>query len=211
MTSAPYIEGFLLGGSLIIAIGAQNAYVLSLGISRNHHLVSATICAIVDVSLIIMGVAGMGRLVQTNTALLKIALWGGAAFLFLYGLRILRLAISGEVLQVDASRPPGSGPSLTLKNVTLTTLAVSLLNPHVYLDTVVLMGSISGKFIGSGRIIFALGACTASVIWFYSLAFAGQLLAPVLGRPTVWRVLHVIFCLTMWGIAIRLVMDALGG
>jgi L-lysine exporter family protein LysE/ArgO len=208
MTSAPYIEGFLLGGSLIIAIGAQNAYVLSLGISRNHHLVSATICAVIDVSLIVMGVAGMGRLVQTNTALLKIALWGGAAFLFLYGLRMLRLAISGEVLQVDASGP---GPGLTLKNVTLTTLAVSLLNPHVYLDTVVLMGSISGKFTGSGRIIFALGACTASAIWFYSLAFAGQLLAPVLGRPTVWRVLHVIFCLTMWGIAMRLVMDAIGG
>lgn len=209
MMPAPYIEGFLLGGSLIIAIGAQNAYVLSLGISRNHHLASASICAIIDISLIFMGVAGVGSWVQANPGLLKIALWGGAVFLFLYGLRTLRSAVKGEVMEVDASGGFVSGGRPSLKRVAFTTLAVSLLNPHVYLDTVVLMGSISGKFAGSGRFVFAAGASTASVIWFYSLAFAGQLMAPALARPTAWRVLDVIICLTMWGIAVRLVLDAL--
>jgi len=210
MTPVPYIEGFGLGGSLIVAIGAQNAYVLSLGVRRDHHLVSASMCAIIDISLIAMGVAGVGSWVQANPALLKTALWGGAVFLFLYGLRTLRSAVRGEVLEMDASGVLPSGDRLTLKNVILTTLAVSLLNPHVYLDTVVLMGSISGKFAGSERLVFALGASTASIIWFYSLAVAGQLLAPVLRRPAAWRVLDGIIFLTMWGIAARLVLEAMG-
>ena len=209
MMPAPYIEGFLLGGSLIIAIGAQNAYILSLGIGGNHHVASASLCAIIDISLIALGVAGVGSWVQANPGVLKIALWGGAAFLFFYGLRTLRSAVKGEVMEVDATGEFVSAGRLSLKTVTITTLAVSLLNPHVYLDTVVLMGSISGKFAGSGRVLFALGASTASIIWFYSLAFAGQLMAPALARPTAWRVLNVIICLTMWGIALRLVLDVL--
>ncbi|MDT8367392.1 MAG: LysE family transporter [bacterium] len=183
MMPAPYVEGFLLGGSLIIAIGAQNAYVLSLGISRNHHLASASLCAIIDISLIALGVAGVGSWMQANPGLLKIALWGGAAFLFLYGLSTLRSAVRGEVTEVDASGGFVSAGRPSLRTVAFTTLAVSLFNPHVYLDTVVLMGSLSGKFAGSGRFLFALGASTASVIWFYSLAFAGQILAPALTRP----------------------------
>jgi len=195
-----------LGGGLIIAIGAQNAYLLSLGIKRNHHFAAATICTLWDITLITLGVLGVGAWVQANPSMLKYTLWGGAVFLIAYGVRAFMSAWEGKVLD------PGDGEVgfglQSLKNVAITTFAIGVLNPHVYLDTIVLLGSISGKFTGNGRYLFGLGAATSSVIWFYSLGFASQLLAPLFGRPTAWRIMDVLICLTMCVIAAKLIVQA---
>ena len=206
MTLVPFIEGILLGGGLIIAIGAQNAYLLSLGIKRNHHFPAATICALWDITLIALGVMGVGAWVQANPSVLKYTLWGGAIFLFAYGVRALLSAWKGKVLRAEnGEMAPGQQ---SLKNVVITMFAIGVLNPHVYLDTIVLLGSISGKFQGSGRYFFGAGAAVSSVVWFYSLGFAGQLLAPLFAKPVSWRILDGLICLTMWGIALKLIMQA---
>ena len=203
----PFLEGMALGGGLIIAIGAQNAYLLSLGIKRNHHFIAATICALWDITLIALGVLGVGAWVQANPSVLKYTLWGGAIFLLAYGLRAFVGAWKGKVLDAGEGEP-GIGLQ-SLKNVAITMFAIGVLNPHVYLDTIVLLGSISGKFQGKGRYLFGLGAAASSVIWFYSLGFAGQLLAPLFARPIAWRVLDGLICITMWGIAAKLIMQAI--
>lgn len=205
MSIVPFIEGMVLGGGLIIAIGAQNAYLLSLGIKRNHHFAAASICALWDVTLITLGVLGVGAWVQANPSVLKYTLWGGAVFLFIYGARAFVSAWKGKVLEADDK--DGLLGLQSLKNVAITTLAIGVLNPHVYLDTIVLLGSISGKFQGNGRYLFGLGAAVSSIIWFYSLGFAGQLLAPFFARPVSWRILDGFICLTMWGIAVKLIMQ----
>lgn len=204
----PFLEGVALGGGLIIAIGAQNAYLLSLGIKRNHHVAAATICTLWDITLITLGVMGVGAWVQANPSVLKYTLWGGAIFLFAYGTRAFASAWTGKVLKADDGKSAIGMQSL--KNVAITTFAIGVLNPHVYLDTIVLLGSISGKFQGNGRYLFGLGAAVSSVIWFYSLGFAGQLLAPLFARPIAWRILDGLICLTMWGIAVKLVIQAIG-
>jgi len=206
MSFVPFLEGFLLGGGLIIAIGAQNAYLLSLGIKRNHHFAAATICFLWDTALITLGVLGVGAWVQANPSVLKYTLRGGALFLFAYGARALASALKGKALEAGG---PGSVPgSQSLKDVALTMMAISVLNPHVYLDTIVLLGSISGKYHGGGRYLFGAGAASSSFIWFYSLGFAGQLLGPFFRRPASWRLLDGLICLTMWGISIKLIWQA---
>lgn len=206
MSLIPFLEGFLLGGGLIIAIGAQNAYLLSLGIKRNHHFAAATVCFLWDTTLITLGVLGVGAWVQANPSVLKYTLWGGALFLFAYGARALASALRERVLDADG---PGNGlVPQSLKNVALTMMAISILNPHVYLDTIVLLGSISGKFHGGGRYLFGAGAVLSSFAWFYSLGFAGQLLAPFFRRPSSWRLLDGLICLTMWGISVKLILQA---
>ncbi|MGD8353659.1 MAG: LysE/ArgO family amino acid transporter [Pseudomonadota bacterium] len=208
MTMVPFLEGMALSGGLIIAIGAQNAYLLSLGIKRNHHFAAATVCAFWDMTLITLGVLGVGAWVQANPAVLKYILWGGALFLTAYGARALRSAGKGRVLEPRDEK--GASGFKSLRNVVLTTAAISVLNPHVYLDTIVLLGSISGRYQGIGRYLFGIGAATASVLWFYSLGFAGQLLAPFFAKPTAWRILDVLICLTMWSIAAKLILQAVG-
>ena len=207
MSYVPFLEGFLLGGGLIIAIGAQNAYLLALGIKRNHHFAAANICAAWDVTLIALGVLGVGAWVQANPSVLKYTLWAGALFLFAYGGRAFYSAWKGKVL--EAGGPGNVVGTQSLKNVALTMMAISVLNPHVYLDTIVLLGSISGKYHGSGRYLFGAGAAVSSFIWFYSLGFAGQLLAPFFSKPISWRLLDGFICLTMWGIAVKLIMQVM--
>lgn len=208
MTFIPFLEGTALGGGLIVAIGAQNAYLLSLGTKRNHHFAAASICVLWDIILITLGVLGVGAWVQANPSVLKYTLWGGAVFLLAYGARAFASAWNGKVLDADSGGKAMGLPSL--KNVAMTMFAISILNPHVYLDTIVLLGSISGKFHGNGRYLFGAGAAMSSVLWFYSLGFAGQLLAPLFAKPTAWRILDAMICLTMWGIAAKLVMQAMG-
>ena len=208
MTLIPFIEGMALGAGFIIAIGAQNAYLLSLGIKRNHHFTAATICAFWDIFLIALGVLGVGAWVQANPSLLKYTLWGGAIFLLAYGVRAFISAWRGKSLDTGDGEV-GIGLQ-SLKNVAITTFAIGVLNPHVYLDTIVLLGSISGKYPGNGRYIFGAGAALSSVIWFYSLGFAEQLLAPFFARPVSWRILDGFICLTMWGIAVKLLLQAMG-
>ncbi len=192
---ASYIQGVGIGAGLIIAIGAQNVFVLTQGIRKQYQWIVPFICSFCDCILILVGTAGMGAIISANPTLGKFAGWGGAIFLIWYGGCSLRSAFRDGRLESD------NVIRKTLKSVILTTLALTLLNPHVYLDTVVLLGSISGQFEGMKRFAFALGACSASVCWFFTLSYAGSLLQPVFKRPITWKVLDIIIWLTMWILA----------
>lgn len=193
-----FFQGMGTSAGLIVAIGAQNAFVLSQGVRKQYHWLVATICTICDGLLILVGASGVGTAVANNQLLQNIAGWGGALFLFWYGLRSLRSALrSGRLETVQAS-------FVSRRAVVAATLAVTLLNPHVYLDTILLLGSISGQYDGAGRLHFAIGACLASLVWFYCLSLGGVVLSPVLRKPAAWRVLDVVICATMWTIALQL-------
>lgn len=188
-----------MGGGLIVAIGAQNAFVLTQGVRRNHHLAVAVLCILCDAVLISLGVTGVGALVASHPILSTIAAWGGAAFLVWYGFRALKSALGEGSL--DTGKESGKG----LKHTLMLTLAVTLLNPHVYLDTIVFMGSVSGRFPAPDRYIFGAGAISASFCWFTGLTLCGRMLAPLFSRPITWRVLDSVVCLTMWTIAASLI------
>jgi L-lysine exporter family protein LysE/ArgO len=196
----PFLQGAGVGAGLIIAIGAQNAFVLSQGVRRRYPLLIALICWWCDCVLILAGMAGLGSAVSTHPQWMRLAAWGGAVFLLVYGFRSLRSAIAGGRLET------GDAAMGTARAAVLTTLAVTLFNPHVYLDTVVLLGSLSGQFPGAGRYAFAAGAIMASFVWFFSLSIGARLLAPFFRRPVAWRVLDSLVCLTMWCIAASLVI-----
>ncbi len=193
-----FIQGFSIGGGLILAIGTQNAFLLTQGLRRQHHLLVATICIICDISLIFAGVMGLGTLIVSNELLLEIARWGGAAFLGWMGFKALLKVFKEEHLE------SGSQTLSNRKAVITTTLAVTLLNPHVYLDTVVMIGSIGAQF-EDLRLIFALGASTASVIWFYGLGLGAAKLAPLMTNPKIWKIIDGVICLVMWSVAIVLI------
>nr|WP_321259847.1 LysE/ArgO family amino acid transporter [uncultured Pseudodesulfovibrio sp.] len=199
----PFIQGFGMGGGLIVAIGAQNAFVLTQSVRRNHHLAVAALCILCDTVLLTLGVTGVGTVVASNPALTTFALWGGAAFLTWYGFTSLRSAMKGG--SMDTQEETGKG----LKHTLMLTMAVTLLNPHVYIDTIILMGSVSGQFMVPDRYIFGLGAATASLLWFLALSLGGQMLAPLFKRDFTWRILDSVVCLTMWAIAATLIRNAL--
>lgn len=199
----PFFSGFGMGGGLIVAIGAQNAFVLTQSVRRNHHLAVAALCILCDGLLISLGVTGVGTVVASNPTLGSIAAWGGAAFLSWYGFNSFLSAIRGGSLE------EGEETGKTLRHTLMLTLAVTLLNPHVYLDTIVLMGSISGQFATPDRYVFGLGAFVASAVWFIVLSLGGQMLAPAFKREITWRILDGVVCLTMWAIAASLVKGQL--
>jgi L-lysine exporter family protein LysE/ArgO len=198
---ATYASGFGLGGSLIVAIGAQNAYVLKQGLLRQHVLLIVSICAAIDMALIALGVGGMGVLIQHSPLLLTAVRWFGAVFLFLYGLRAFVAAWRGAG-HLDAS----VAESASVRTTVLTVLALSLLNPHVYLDTVVLLGAIGARNGWPGDVYFALGAMSASVVWFFVLGFGARLLRPVFERDISWRILDGVIGIVMWSIAASLLL-----
>ena len=190
------LAGFSLGMSLIVAIGAQNAFVLRQGIVRAHVFPVAAICAASDAVLIAAGVAGFGALTGALPWLEIAMRWVGAAFLLWYGLRSWRAAWRGE----GALRAGAAAGSL--RAAVLTCLALTWLNPHVYLDTVMLLGAVSAQY--EDRTGFALGAMAASVLFFFTLAYAARLLAPVFARPAAWRVLDLGIGAVMLALAARL-------
>ncbi|AVO46883.1 LysE/ArgO family amino acid transporter [Phreatobacter cathodiphilus] len=192
------LTGFLLGLGLIVAIGAQNAFVLRQGLMRRHVLLVTTLCALSDAVLILAGVAGLGSLVARSPVLLTVATLGGAAFLLAYGALAARRALRPDGL---TAAPP---ETQDVGRVVAATLAFTFLNPHVYLDTVVLVGSLSARHTGSARAAFAGGAMTASFLWFYGLGFGARLLAPVFARPAAWRVLDGLIACVMVAIALSL-------
>ena len=191
------IPGLLTGLSLIVAIGAQNAFVLRQGLLKKHVLVLVLICAISDATLIILGVFGLGALIAALPWLLEVIRWVGVAFLFWYGSTSLRRFMKNESLKAAES---GSG---NLKQTVLTTLALTFLNPHVYLDTVIFIGGIANQF-GDQKWFFALGAVTASFVWFFSLGFGASKAAVLVSKPAFWKILDVFIAAVMFSLAITL-------
>jgi L-lysine exporter family protein LysE/ArgO len=182
--------GFGTGLSLIVAIGAQNAYVLRQGVRREHVGAIVAICAASDAVLIAAGIGGLGAVVKAFPALLTAIAWGGAAFLVAYGLLAARRAVRPARLTAT------EGGEKSLAAAVLTCLALTWLNPHVYLDTVLLLGSVGNSY-DSGRWYFAIGAVLGSVLWFSGLGFGARGLGRVLARPHAWRVLDGIIAATM--------------
>jgi len=200
----PLLQGFGIGAGLIVAIGAQNAFVLRQGLKRQHLFVTAAVCTLNDLALIALGVAGLGAVVSQSQFLHTIALWGGAAFLLFYGFRSFRSALNPGTLEADTS-----ARKITLRQTILTALAFSLLNPHVYLDTVVILGSVGSQRPPDERLSFAIGAMLASTVWFFGLVYGASRLAPLFRRPEVWRALDTLIGCIMWIIAASLILEAL--
>jgi L-lysine exporter family protein LysE/ArgO len=197
--------GFATGGSLIVAIGAQNAYVLRQGLARHHVAAVVAVCALSDVVLIAAGVSGVGTVVDQARWVVDVVRWLGVAFLLGYAAGSLRRALRPESLYVDGAvrREPS-------RTVVGRAVALTWLNPHVYLDTVLLIGSIAATHGVSsgpgldGRWWFGIGAVVASLVWFSGLGFGARALAPVFARPRAWQVLEVLIAATMVLIAARL-------
>ena len=191
------LDGFLLGGGLIIAIGAQNAFVLRQGLKRQFVFIVCLICALSDALLITAGVAGLGTLVRQSQTALTLVTAGGAIFLFVYGIRAFMRALRPEALEAE-------GSAGTLSAAVGASLAFTFLNPHVYLDTVLLLGGLSGRYAGGLRLAYGIGATLASFVWFFALGYGARLLAPLFAKPRAWQVLDVAIGVVMWWIAGRL-------
>jgi L-lysine exporter family protein LysE/ArgO len=194
------VAGLLTGLSLIIAIGAQNAFVLRQGLAREHVAPVVAICAISDLLLIVAGVAGIGTVIRQAGWVVDVVRWLGVAFLTWYGVTSLLKARRTSALAAAAPEP------MSLRSAVLRTTALTWLNPHVYLDTVLLVGSIANTHGVSGRWWFALGACAGSLLWFSGLGFGARALSPLLARPRAWQVLDVLIGLTMLAIAVMLAL-----
>lgn len=192
------IAGMLAGFSLIIAIGAQNAFVLRQGIRREHVGVVVSICAACDFVLIIAGTLGVGALVTAHPVVLTVFKWAGAAYLLWFAFTSFRSAMHPQALEMRESSPS--------RSIVLSALAITLLNPHVYLDTVFLLGTVANAQ-GEGRWIFAVGALTASLIWFYGLAVGARLLSKWLATPRAWRIFDAVIAVVMLALAAGLVLS----
>lgn len=195
-----FFAGFGLGFSLILAIGAQNAFVLRQGLRQEHVFWVCLICALSDAVLITVGVAGFGALATVVPWFETAMRLGGAAFLIWYGMRNAISAFRGG----EALTAGGNG-SIGLAAAALTTLALTWLNPHVYLDTVVLLGSVSAQY--PDQLEFGAGAVIASFTFFFSLGYGARLLSPVFSNPRAWQVLDIVIALVMWAIAAKLLLQ----
>ena len=196
------IPGFFTGLSLIVAIGAQNAFLLRLGLARNHVFTAVAICAISDALLIALGIGGLGIVVEQSDLALEIVKWIGVTYLVIFALRSFWKARFPDALL------PSEQTTRKLSAVVAATLAFTFLNPHVYLDTVLLVGSIGNQY-GPDRWWFALGAAIASATWFISLGFGSRALAPLMSRTSTWRILDSVIGIIMLLIAARLIVGDL--
>ncbi|MCK9708741.1 MULTISPECIES: LysE/ArgO family amino acid transporter [Pseudomonas] len=196
-----YLNGLLIAAGLIMAIGTQNAFVLAQGLRREHHVAVAMLCIFCDAILVAAGVFGLANVLAQNPTLLAVARWGGVIFLSWYGLQALRRACSRQSLEHSAAVGRKS-----LRTVLLSALAVTLLNPHVYLDTVLLIGSLGAQQGVPGA--YVAGAASASLLWFSSLALGAAWLAPWLARPATWRMLDLMIAVMMFSVAVQLIRSA---
>ena len=195
-----FLTGLFLGLSLIVAIGAQNAFVIRSGILRNHIFYIALFCAISDSLLIIIGIAGISFFLKDFMNEFSNIIFGfSALWLFSYGLLRIRSALINNYITVDNNSKSNS----LLKSISIVAV-FTFVNPHVYLDTMILIGSISQQFLDTNRIYFAIGACTASFIWFFSIAYGAKLLTPIMQKPSHWRNLDLLIALIMFVIAFNL-------
>ncbi|WNZ57397.1 LysE/ArgO family amino acid transporter [Microbulbifer sp. MKSA007] len=195
---APLAKGFLTTISLIMAIGAQNAFLLTQSIRRQYHFSIAALCVLMDIALITGGVFLVANLAQAGGDWMIWLTWLGAAFLFSYGAIAFRSAFTnkglGEQKEWMKSR----------RSALITAVALTLLNPHAYVDTVVLIGSVGAQYAGNGTWFFVLGACSASLLWFTLLSVGGSMMQPLFKNPRTWQVLDVLVGIMMWTIAISL-------
>lgn len=188
--------GFLTGLSLIVAIGAQNAFVLRQGLRRQHVLTVVLICAFSDALLIALGILGLGAAISSAPLLIELFRYGGAAYLLWFAITALRRALRPNALGESGEQVDG------LKSSALTALALTYLNPHVYIDTVLLLGSIANQF--EGRWLFGLGAMIGSFVWFFSLGFGASWLGKYVKKPIFWRILDTFIAIVMISIAAML-------
>ncbi len=195
-----FFTGLLLGGSLIIAIGSQNAYVLKQGLLKSHVFIICLICALSDALLITLGTSGVGAIIGKHPEWLKAVTWFGAAYLVAFAFMSFRSAFSGETLQTASSKTNQS-----LKTAITTVLALTFLNPHVYLDTVLLIGSIASPYSGDDKLNFTLGAVSASFIWFFGLGYGARFLSPLFSKPKAWQILNIIIGIVILWIAYTLI------
>ncbi len=199
-SSLIFLQGLSLCFSLIIAIGIQNFFVLKQGILKSHNLLIAIICSTGDALLIIAGVYGFGKILASNELLLKFFYWGGVLFLFGYGITAFRSSFRSNRLDIDDQQK-----ILNLKEVIAKALLVTFLNPNAYLDTCVLIGSISAKLLEEEKFSFTLGAMSASFIWFFLLSFFSRFLKPLFEKPIAWKILDFMIGCLMFAIAISLI------
>ena len=192
--------GLGLGLSLIIAIGAQNAFVLRQGLRREHVFLVVAVCALSDAVLIAAGIAGLGALIHQVEWALVVVRIAGAIFLGWYGIRAAQRAVKPSALKADEG-----GVGMSRVAALGTVLALTWLNPHVYLDTVLLLGSIGGTY-GDNRWWFGLGAVIGSIAWFSALGFGSRALRPLFAKPLAWRVLDVVIAVVMLGLAVSLIV-----
>ena len=198
--TADVIAGFLCGLALITAIGAQNSFVLRQGIRREHVLPIVLVCASADALLIVAGVAGLGALIQSMPVVLSLARYGGAAFLLLYGLAAAQRVRRPRELTVNSEVGTALGAAM------LTCLTFTFLNPHVYLDTVILLGSLANQRGEGARWVFAAGAASASFAWFFAVGYGARLLGPIFSRAVAWLVLDSLIALIMFGLGVALLV-----
>ena len=191
------VTGFLTGLSLIMAIGAQNAYVLRQGLARNHVLMVVLICAISDAALIAVGIGGFGTVIRSLPVLLVIIKWVGVAYLAWFAFKSFQQATKSEVLLPSQEAPKSAAA------VAGAVLGFTFLNPHVYLDTVLFLGSIGAQF-GEARWLFGIGAAVASVVWFSTIGFGARAASKLMSKPVFWRVLDVFIGVVMLAIAVSL-------
>jgi L-lysine exporter family protein LysE/ArgO len=205
MLISAFTTGFALSTTLIVAIGAQNSFVLRQGLRREHVLAVVAFCAIADLALISAGVAGLAKVAGDAPVLTMALTMGGTSFLLWYGLRALRRALQPQSLRAAA------GARITLRGAVAQAAAFTFLNPHVYLDTVLLMGSVGARQPADSRLWFVGGAALASGAWFTTLGFGARLLAPLFSRPRAWQILDILVGATMLALAGALLHQTFGG
>jgi L-lysine exporter family protein LysE/ArgO len=197
-----FLPGFFAGLGLIVAIGAQNAFVIRQGLKRQHVLAVVAICALADAALIALGIAGLGAIIQGLPWLLEGVRWFGVAYLTWFGIKSVRSAFKNQTMDTSG------GDAGSLKKAVLAVLGFTFLNPHVYLDTVILLGSISNQF-AEDRWIFGFGAMTASIVWFSTIGFGARAASRFMSKPIFWRVLDSLIAAVMFSIAFYLVFAKL--
>jgi len=198
----PFIQGLAIGLSLIVAIGPQNAFVLSQGLKKHHVFLTACLCFLSDGILITAGVAGFGSVLVLHPLLITLARWFGAAFLTFYGIKSWIAALHPGALKIDPTVQ-----KFSVKKTVVATLSLSFLNPHAFLDTVVFIGSIAAQHAAPQRPWFGVGALTASLLWFFGLAYGARLMAPWFRKPQAWRLLDIMVGIIMLTIAVLLIVE----
>lgn len=199
----PLIKGFLASGCLIVAIGAQNAFVLKQGLRQHHTLLTALVCSFIDAGLIVAGVLGLGKIISSYPAFIELTKYFASIFLFIYGTIAFRSAFKIKKT-IQTSTNEITLPAI--KQTILLLLALSLLNPHVYLDTVILLGSIASEHPAEEKLYFCLGAIAASFSWFFTISYGARLLNPLFKKESSWKFIDGFTGLTMWGMAFTLLI-----